>query len=227
MTELFEKVAIVTGAAMGYKAGGPSIGGAISIRLASDGFRVVVVDIGDMGKRTVDIVRENGGEAIFIQADITITDEVRKVVQTTKEKFGGLHNLVNCVARYSDGMAKNIAEISEEEWNETLGVNLNGYFKMIKYSVKEKRMKKSQFTPEQITFALRQAESGTPVPEVCRKMGISEQTFYRWKKKYLGMGIAELRRLRVLEEENKKLKQLVADLSLDKQMLQDVLRKKA
>jgi putative transposase len=87
-------------------------------------------------------------------------------------------------------------------------------------------MKKSQFTSEQITFALRQAESGTPVPEVCRKMGISDQTFYRWKKKYLGMGIAELRRLRVLEEENRKLKQLVADLSLDKQMLQDVLRKK-
>jgi len=57
-------------------------------------------------------------------------------------------------------------------------------------------------------------------------MGISDQTFYRWKKKYLGMGIAELRRLRVLEEENRKLKQLVADLSLDKQILQDVLRKK-
>jgi putative transposase len=87
-------------------------------------------------------------------------------------------------------------------------------------------MKKSQFTPEQITFALRQAESGTPMPEVCRKMGISDQTFYRWKKKYPGMGIAELRRLRVLEEENRKLKQLVADLSLNKQMLQDVLRKK-
>jgi putative transposase len=64
------------------------------------------------------------------------------------------------------------------------------------------------------------------VPEVCRKMAITEQTFYRWKKKYFGMGIAELRRLRVLEEENRKLKQLVADLSLDKQMLQDVLRKK-
>jgi putative transposase len=87
-------------------------------------------------------------------------------------------------------------------------------------------MKKSQFTLEQITFALRQAESGTPVPEVCRKMGISDQTFYRWKKSYLGMGIAELRRLKILEEENRKLKQLVADLSLDKQMLQDVLRKK-
>jgi putative transposase len=87
-------------------------------------------------------------------------------------------------------------------------------------------MKKSQHTPEQITFALRQAESGTPVPEVCRKMGICEQIFYRWKKLYLGMGIAELRRLKILEEENRKLKQLVADLSLDKQMLQDVLRKK-
>jgi putative transposase len=87
-------------------------------------------------------------------------------------------------------------------------------------------MKKSQFSAEQITFALRQAESGTPVPEVCRKMGVAEQTFYRWKKRYLGMGIAELRRLRILEEENRKLKQLVADLSLDKQMLQDVLRKK-
>ena len=72
---------------------------------------------------------------------------------------------------------------------------------------------------------MRQAESGTPVSEVCRKMGISEQTFYRWKKKYIGVGVAEVRRLRVLEEENRKLKQLVADLSLDKQMLQDVLRK--
>jgi putative transposase len=88
-------------------------------------------------------------------------------------------------------------------------------------------MKKSHFTAEQITFALRQAESGTPVAEVCRKMQISDQTFYRWKKKYIGMGVAEVRRLKILEEENRKLKQLVADLSLDKQMLQDVLRKKA
>jgi len=87
-------------------------------------------------------------------------------------------------------------------------------------------MKKSRYTAEQVAFALRQAESGTPVPEVCRKMEFSEQTFYRWKRRYAGMGVAEVRRLRVLEEENKKLKQLVADLSLDKQMLQDVLRKK-
>ena len=87
-------------------------------------------------------------------------------------------------------------------------------------------MKSSRYTAEPIAFALRQAESGTAVLEVCRKMGIAEQTFYRWKKKFVGMGVAEVRRLKVLEEENRKLKQLVADLSLDKQMLQDVLRKK-
>ena len=87
-------------------------------------------------------------------------------------------------------------------------------------------MKRSRYTAEQVTFALRQAESGTPVPEVCRKMGISEQTFYRWKKRFFGLGVAEVRRLKILEEENRKLRQLVADLSLDKQMLQDVLRKK-
>ena len=78
-------------------------------------------------------------------------------------------------------------------------------------------MKTSRYTPEQVTIALRQVESGTPVPEVFRKLGVSEQTFYRWKRRFAGMGIAEVRRLRVLEEENRKLKQLVADLSLDKQ----------
>jgi putative transposase len=87
-------------------------------------------------------------------------------------------------------------------------------------------MKKSKFTEEQIAFALRQAEAGTPVEQVCRKLGISRATFFRWKKRFGGMGTAELRRLRLLEEENRKLKQLVADLSLDKAMLQDVLSKK-
>ena len=86
-------------------------------------------------------------------------------------------------------------------------------------------MKSSRYSPEQVAFGLRQAEDGTSVSEVCRKMGISEQTFYRWKKRFQGMGVAEVRRLRVLEEENRKLRQLVADLSLDKQMLQEVLRK--
>ena len=87
-------------------------------------------------------------------------------------------------------------------------------------------MKKSKFTEEQIAFALKQAESGTTVEEICRKMGISQATFYAWRKKFGGLGVAELRRLRQLEEENRKLKQLVADLSLDKAMLQDVLAKK-
>jgi len=87
-------------------------------------------------------------------------------------------------------------------------------------------MRKTAFTEEQVAHVLRQAEAGTPVAEICRKLGISEQTFYRWKKRFAGMGIAELRRLRQLEEENHRLKQLVADLTLDKSMLQEVLRKK-
>jgi len=87
-------------------------------------------------------------------------------------------------------------------------------------------MKKKRFTEEQIAFALRQHEGGTRVSEIVRKLGISEQTFYRWKKKFAGLGVAELRRLKQMEEENHKLKQLVADLSLDKKMLQDVLSKK-
>jgi putative transposase len=86
-------------------------------------------------------------------------------------------------------------------------------------------MKKTKFTEQQIVFALKQAETGTRVDEVCRKMGISDATFYNWKKKYGGLGVSELRELRQLKEENSKLKQIVADLTLDKQMLQDVLKK--
>ena len=87
-------------------------------------------------------------------------------------------------------------------------------------------MKKSRYTDEQIAYALRQGETGTRVEEICRQMGISEQTYYNWKKKFGGLGPSEVRKLKQLEEENKKLKQMVADLSLDKQMLQDVLKKK-
>jgi putative transposase len=86
-------------------------------------------------------------------------------------------------------------------------------------------MTKTAFSEEQIAYALRQAEAGAPVVEVCRKLGISEQTFYRWKRRFAGMGVAELRRLRLLEEENRTLKQLVADLTLDKHMLQEVIRR--
>lgn len=87
-------------------------------------------------------------------------------------------------------------------------------------------MKKTKYTEEQIAFVLKQAELGTPVDEVCRKIGISEQTFYRWKDKYGGMLPSDVKRLKQLEEESRKLKQIVADLSLDKAMLQDVLSKK-
>lgn len=87
-------------------------------------------------------------------------------------------------------------------------------------------MPKKCFADKQIAFAVREAEAGAPVGEICRKMGIAEATFYRWKKVYAGMGVAEIRRLKQLEEENARLKRLVADLTLDKTMLQDVLRKK-
>lgn len=81
-------------------------------------------------------------------------------------------------------------------------------------------MKKSTYTEPQIAFALKQAETGKRVDEVCRKMDISEATFYNWKKKYDDLGVNELRRLRQLEDENNRLKQIVADLTLDKQKLQ-------
>ncbi len=86
-------------------------------------------------------------------------------------------------------------------------------------------MKKSKFTEHQIVFAIKQSESGTRVDEICRQMGISQATFFNWKKKYGGLGISELRKLRQLEEENAQLKKLVADLSFDKQMLQEVIKK--
>jgi putative transposase len=88
-------------------------------------------------------------------------------------------------------------------------------------------MKRKRYSDEQIAFALRQAESGTAIEEICRKMGISEPTFYRWKKQFAGMGVPEIRRLKQLEDENGKLKKLVADLTLDRAMLQDVLKRTA
>ena len=87
-------------------------------------------------------------------------------------------------------------------------------------------MKKSRFSEQQIAFILRQAEEGTRVEEVCRKAGISGATYYNWRKKYGGLMPSEMKRLKQLEEENQRLKKLVADLSLDKEMLQDVIRRK-
>ncbi len=88
-------------------------------------------------------------------------------------------------------------------------------------------MKKSKFSEEQIAYALRQADSGTPVGEVCRQLGVSEATFYVWKKKYGQLGLSELREMRQLRDENARLKRLVADLTLDKHILSEVLRKKS
>ncbi len=87
-------------------------------------------------------------------------------------------------------------------------------------------MKASKFTDAQKAFILKQAEEGAPVGEVCRKAGISQATLYSWRKKYAGMTPPEMRRLKVLEDENARLKKLVAELSLDKEMLQDVVRRK-
>ena len=80
-------------------------------------------------------------------------------------------------------------------------------------------MKRSRFTEEQIAFALKQAELGTKIDEICRKLGISDATFYKWRQKYGGLGPSELRRLGQLQEENNKLNRLVADLSMDNAML--------
>jgi putative transposase len=88
-------------------------------------------------------------------------------------------------------------------------------------------MKTSKFSEAQVAYALRQAESGTAVADVCRQLGVSEATFYVWKKKYAHLGVSEMRRLRQLEEENTRLKRVVADLTLDKHMLAEALRKNA
>jgi len=87
-------------------------------------------------------------------------------------------------------------------------------------------MKRSKFSEEQVVYAIRQADAGTPVGDLCRQLGVSDATLYAWKKKYAHLGVSELRRLRLLEEENSRLERLVADLSLDKHMLSEALRKK-
>ena len=87
-------------------------------------------------------------------------------------------------------------------------------------------MKKSRFTEEQIIYALRLADSGKTVVDVCRQLGVSEATFYTWKKKYADLSVSELRKLKQIEDENARLRRIVADLTLDKQILQEVVRKK-
>jgi len=130
------KIALVTGAALGYKNGGASIGSAIAFKLASEGAKVVVVDVlEDMGQRTVDKIKENGGECLFVRTDVSKTDYVKRVIEITKQKFGKLHCLVNCAASYEGDIFRNVVEIPEEDWNHIIDVNLNGYFRFAKYAI--------------------------------------------------------------------------------------------
>jgi putative transposase len=92
--------------------------------------------------------------------------------------------------------------------------------------MERRAMKASKFTDAQKAFIIKQGEDGTPVAEICRKAGISQATYFNWKKKYSGMMPSEMKRLRELEHENARLKKIVADLSLDKEMLQDVIKRK-
>jgi putative transposase len=92
--------------------------------------------------------------------------------------------------------------------------------------MERRTMKASKFTDAQKAFIIKQGEGGTPVAEICRKAGISQATYFNWKKKYAGLMPSEMRRLRELEQENGRLKKIVADLSLDKEMLQDVIKRK-
>ncbi|MGC9781184.1 MAG: SDR family oxidoreductase [Candidatus Heimdallarchaeota archaeon] len=130
------KVALITGAALGFKEGGPSIGSAIAFKFASEGAKIVAVDINqEMGQRTIDIIKEKDGEGLFVKTDVRKTDEVKKAIELTKQAFGGLHCLVNCAASYEGNIFRNIVETSEEDWNNIINVNLNGYFRFAKYAI--------------------------------------------------------------------------------------------
>ncbi|MBN2444833.1 MAG: SDR family oxidoreductase [Spirochaetales bacterium] len=106
------KIALITGAALGYKNGGPSIGSAIAFTFAAEGANVIVVDVlEEMGQRTVDRIKENGGKGLFVRCDISKTDEVKKVIEIIKKECGKLHCLVNCAASYTADIFKNVVEI--------------------------------------------------------------------------------------------------------------------
>lgn len=131
-----DKVALVTGAALGYKSGGPSIGSAIAIKLASEGAKIVVVDILEqMGQKTVDEIKRKNGTAIFVKADVSNTDDVKNAIKITESEFDSLHCLINCAASYEGDIFKNVAEIPEEDWIRILDINLNGYFRFAKYAI--------------------------------------------------------------------------------------------
>ena len=134
--KLKNKVALITGAALGFKEGGPSIGGAIALKFASEGARIVVVDINDeMGQKTVEKVIENGGDGIFIKTNVSKTKEVEEAINITSKNYNKLDILVNCAASYEGDIFKNVVDIPENDWNSVMDVNLNGYFRFAKYAI--------------------------------------------------------------------------------------------
>ena len=134
--KLKNKVALVTGAALGFKDGGPSIGSAIALKFASEGAKIIVVDVfEDMGQKTIDKIVENGGEGIFIKADVSKTEEVENAIKLTQKKYNELHILVNCAASYEGDIFQNVVNIPEEDWQNIINVNLNGYFRFAKYAI--------------------------------------------------------------------------------------------
>lgn len=133
---LKDKVALITGAAVGYKNGGPTIGSAIAFKFAQEGAKVVVVDINEpMGQRTADIINRDGGESVFIRADVASSDEVKEAVSAAEGEFGGLTTLVNCAASYQGDIFRNVVDTPEEDWQKIIDVNLNGYYRLAKYSI--------------------------------------------------------------------------------------------
>ncbi len=136
MKRMKGKVAIVTGAALGYKSGGSSIGSAIAIKLASEGAKVVVVDINkEMGQRTADTIIREGKEAIFIPCDVTSSNDVQNVLDTTKKIYSTMDCLVNCAASYQGNIFQNVVNTPEVDWRHIIDVNLNGYYRFAKYTI--------------------------------------------------------------------------------------------
>jgi len=134
--KLRNKVALVTGAALGYKDGGPSIGSAIAFKLASEGAKVVIVDTNEeMGQKTSDVIKEKGGDSIFVNADVAVSNDVKKAVEATKKNFGKLTSLVNCAACYAGKIFNTVVDTSEEDWQRVINVNINGYYRFAKYSI--------------------------------------------------------------------------------------------
>lgn len=133
---LQNKVALITGAALGFKEGGPSIGSAIAFKFAAEGAKIVVVDIlEEMGQKTIDQIINNGGEGIFIKTDVSKTKEVKDAITFVEKKYQKLHILVNCAASYEGEIFRNVVDIAEDDWKRTIDVNLNGYFRFSKYSI--------------------------------------------------------------------------------------------